>query len=327
MKLAVLSNNEKLFESISSRVMTDGFTCTRFSDEIRLARAALRSEFAAILLDASRGLDALRPALRRHKRPGEHQLPVIVIALRADSNDIEIAFELGADDVVTEPLDHRELLARVRCAARRSAPLAAALDRGRIELGTYRFENTECSAYLGGKPVALANREFALAWLLFSRPGEFVSRREIAAAVWTSSEDVVGRSLEQHVYKLRKKLRLNGDHGITLRTRYALGYRIELHDTTRPALEIAAPPRDDARPLNPLRDATARGQASLSYLKDELRLAPRPLAMHATPREDSLLRRRRDDLPLSVEDLAHREAMLRLRRAAPQQLNPLGTNS
>ncbi|MET0383859.1 MAG: response regulator transcription factor [Burkholderiaceae bacterium] len=343
MKLAILTNNEKLFESINARAMIDGCACTRYADEIRLARAALRNEFDAILLDASTGLDAVRPALKRHKRLGEHQTPVLVIALRADSSDIEIAFELGADDVVTAPLDHRELLARVRCAARRVAPVEALLDVGRIELGAYRFENAECAAYVHGKPVALANREFALAWLLFSRPGEFVTRREIAAAVWTSSEDVVGRSLEQHVYKLRKKLGLNGDHGIALRTRYALGYRIELHASRKLAADMPNLARIDARPAaaaaaRPVAHypthPTARPMGLPARREEELRSESMwrrraddhlrdalPEIFPAARRDELLLRRRRDDVPLNVVVAqAEREALFGLSNESSQQL-------
>ncbi len=313
MKLAILSNNAKLFESVSSRAAADGFVCTRFADEIRLARAALRHEFSAILIDAGAGLDTVRPALRRHKRSTEHRTPVLVIALRADSNDIEIAFELGADDVVTAPLDYRELFARVRCAARRVAPVAASQDLGRIELGPYRLENAECAAYIDGKPIALANREFALAWMLFSRPGDFVTRREIAAAVWLSSEDVVGRSLEQHVYKLRKKLCLNGEYGIALRTRYALGYRIDLNAKPEELEADASDARGRADAERPRafpapayhEEAEPRPQAAPQRRAEEHRAEARPtevnldviVGMH---HEDTLSRRRRDDFRIGA---------------------------
>jgi DNA-binding response OmpR family regulator len=80
--------------------------------------------------------------------------------------------------------------------------------------------------------VRLTPREFAVAWLLFSHDGQYVSRRQIAGAVWSSSEDIIGRSLEQHIYKLRKKLELQGAHGCRLQTMYAHGYRIEVADTS-----------------------------------------------------------------------------------------------
>ncbi|MEJ2768817.1 winged helix-turn-helix domain-containing protein [Mycetohabitans sp. B46] len=49
----------------------------------------------------------------------------------------------------------------------------------------------------------------------------------MAGAVWRSPEDVVARTLRQHIDKLRQKLELNGAHGVQLRTLYRCGYRLE----------------------------------------------------------------------------------------------------
>ena len=102
-----------------------------------------------------------------------------------------------------------------------------------------------------GEPIRLTTREFAIAWLLFSRPGEYASRRHIAGAVWSSSEDIVGRTLEQHIYKLRKKLDLSGQHGIHLRTMYAHGYRVEMAEVKEvdPESSPLAPAPSNVTPL------------------------------------------------------------------------------
>ncbi|WP_337690240.1 winged helix-turn-helix domain-containing protein [Mycetohabitans sp. B46] len=57
--------------------------------------------------------------------------------------------------------------------------------------------------------------------------GHHVSRAHMAGAVWRSPEDVVARTLRQHIDKLRQKLELNGAHGVQLRTLYRCGYRLE----------------------------------------------------------------------------------------------------
>jgi DNA-binding winged helix-turn-helix (wHTH) protein len=81
---------------------------------------------------------------------------------------------------------------------------------------------------IDGEEIALTPREFAMAWMLFSNAGKFLSRAQIASSVWGACEEVAGRSIEQHIYKLRKKLRLSGQGGANLKTVYALGYKLDL---------------------------------------------------------------------------------------------------
>ncbi len=92
--------------------------------------------------------------------------------------------------------------------------------------------------HVGTQTIDLTPREFAVAWILFSRCGEYVSRRQMAGAVWSSSDDIVGRTLEQHIYKLRKKLELNGTRGVQLRAVYARGYQLDVADVATSA-EVA----------------------------------------------------------------------------------------
>ncbi|WP_415869406.1 winged helix-turn-helix domain-containing protein [Burkholderia ubonensis] len=79
---------------------------------------------------------------------------------------------------------------------------------------------------INSRCVKLTGKEFEIAWLLFSHKNEEVNRRQISMAVWGTSEDVVGRSIEQYVYRLRSKLNLDGEFGVRLETLYARGYKV-----------------------------------------------------------------------------------------------------
>ncbi len=70
-------------------------------------------------------------------------------------------------------------------------------------------------------------------------PGTFLSRQQIASAVWGTDASVVGRSIEQHIYRLRKKLRCGVETGVEIKTIYARGYQLTIHhadqvQTSRP---------------------------------------------------------------------------------------------
>ncbi|MBW0446263.1 response regulator transcription factor [bacterium M00.F.Ca.ET.228.01.1.1] len=236
MKLAVMTRSATLFGLICRCFEADGAVCHRFADDVAFARAIYRDEYSAILIDADTGLNPLRPVLARRACYADRRAPLIVIGAGHDREAIGRLFDAGADDVVLSPVDAREVMLRVHLALLR-AQLQSADSSDMLECGVYRLDRRTCTVHVDSHAVRLTPREFAIAWLLFSRRGEYVSRRQIAGAVWSRSEDIIGRTLEQHIYKLRKKLELNGPWGVHLRTLYAHGYRIEMTDTADAALD------------------------------------------------------------------------------------------
>ncbi|MGF6240718.1 DNA-binding response OmpR family regulator [Paraburkholderia sp. GAS38] len=232
LKFAVMTTNSNLFNLICQCFGDDTIECCRFHDDVALSRAIYREDYHAILVDAATGIDSTRAVFARRACYGDRRAPLIVVGSFADRDSIERAFEAGADDVVLSPVDRSELAVRTFLALRRFQSTPAAPTEESAALGPYKLDRRAGVVLVNDRIVRLTVREFAIAWLLFSRAGEYVSRRQIAGAIWSSTEDIVGRTLEQHIYKLRKKLELNGSSGVQLRTMYAHGYRIELCDST-----------------------------------------------------------------------------------------------
>ncbi|WP_260858222.1 response regulator transcription factor [Paraburkholderia sp. BCC1885] len=232
LKFAVMTTNSNLFNLICQSFGDDTIECCRFHDDVALSRAIYREDYHAILVDAATGIDSTRAVFARRACYGDRRAPLIVVGSFADRDSIERAFEAGADDVVLSPVDRSELAVRTLLALRRFQSTPAAPTEDSAALGPYKLDRRAGVVLVNERIVRLTVREFAIAWLLFSRAGEYVSRRQIAGAIWSSTEDIVGRTLEQHIYKLRKKLGLNGSSGVQLRTMYAHGYRVELCDST-----------------------------------------------------------------------------------------------
>lgn len=232
MKLAIYTHDSALFHLIQTCLVGDDVICTRYREDVDLARALHREEFSAIVFDASAGMDASHPVLARRACFGDRRAPLIAIGEFFAHDRAIAALSAGADDIVLKPVDPRELRLRVLLAVHRFTGGPAESGKPQpagdeIGMGIYRLSRRNGSVEMNGKGVRLTTREFAIAWVLFSQQGNYVTRRAIAATVWGSSEEIVGRTLEQHIYKLRKKLLLDGACGIVLRTMYAHGYRIE----------------------------------------------------------------------------------------------------
>jgi len=205
--------------------MQAGAECVHFSSEVVLFRALLRQKFDLIFIDLDvepTPDDAIVSWL--NCRSG-NDTPVLAMSPIRDAHMTALVLNAGADDLLVRPFEPVELLARANALVRRSNPRSV---RRRIELAGFSLDRESSKFSYLGTPIMLTSREFGLAWMFFSSPGVYISRETIGMSLWSSDSEVAGRTIEQHVYKLRKKLQLGTERGVSIRTAYGQGYRLEL---------------------------------------------------------------------------------------------------
>lgn len=226
MKFAILTKDVRLFEQVRGCFHEDRFTCDIFHDEISLIRGIKRAAYDLILLDADMDCSKENPVFSWINCHSGHGTPIILLGHFRDPASMTAVTESGAADFVTRPIDIRELYARSLMVLRRSDRLRSSIDR--CVVSNYTLDKDAGTIHHDNIPVKLTSREFSMAWLFFSNPGVYFSRKQIATMVWGSDIDIVERTLEQHIYKLRKKLALCKNDNVTLRTIYSLGYKLEV---------------------------------------------------------------------------------------------------
>lgn len=203
-----------------------GFRCEHFPNAARFLQRIVREPVDLVLLDWGLpdlpGIDVLR-----RLREGLHaRLPVIFVTARGDEDDLTYALAAGADDYLVKPLQVRQLTARVGAVMRRYRATESPGDE--IAVARLRLDRRRRAAFVDGEEVALTPREFELAWRLLSANGQLLSRSEIVSALWGAPQAVDTRSLDSHIYRLRRKLLLDPDHGFRLSSVYGHGYRLEV---------------------------------------------------------------------------------------------------
>jgi DNA-binding response OmpR family regulator len=146
-------------------------------------------------------------------------IPVIFVTAKDQIADKVKGLKLGADDYIVKPFEALELLARVEAVLRRTKPVKR----------KFTIENTvinldEHLVTVDNKPVNLTNREFELLEVLINNCNLALSREKLLNLVW--GHDYFGdtRTVDVHITKLRKKLRLENH----IKTVYKLGYRLEM---------------------------------------------------------------------------------------------------
>ena len=198
-----------------------GFRVTTAADG-REGLARFRDgSFAVVVLDVMLpGLDGLEVcrAIR-----AESRVPIVMLSARADTVDVVVGLELGADDYVTKPFELPELVARLRAALRRAtdAPSDAVLAVGDLEIDPAGFRVLK-----NGREIPLTATEFRLLLELARRPRQVFTRELLLQRVWGYEYLGDSRLVDVAVQRLRGKIEDDPKEPRVVVTVRGVGYRL-----------------------------------------------------------------------------------------------------
>jgi DNA-binding response OmpR family regulator len=132
------------------------------------------------------------------------QVPVIVVTAQDDDRTVVKALDSGADDYLVKPFGGEQLAARIRAVLRRVAAAEAA--DAVIQVAELQIDPITRRVSLADHQLELSRKEFDLLWLLASRVGEVVTKRDLLAGVWGQPFGGADRTVDVHLSWLRRKL-------------------------------------------------------------------------------------------------------------------------
>jgi two-component system KDP operon response regulator KdpE len=152
-------------------------------------------------------------------------VPVVMLTARDDPMDKVKGLELGADDYVTKPFNHLELMARVRAVLRRHdlpppATRAPSFRSGELEVDFARGE-----ARLRGERIDLTPTEYKLLYHLVRNAGHVLQHGTLLAKVWGREYVDETDYVRVYIRRLREKLGDDPEHPRYIQTERRLGYR------------------------------------------------------------------------------------------------------
>jgi DNA-binding response OmpR family regulator len=161
---------------------------------------------------------------RRLRNEGS-RVPIIMLTAKSDTIDKVVGLELGADDYVTKPFEVRELLARIGAHLRRSEISAQEAPKDRFEFPGLTIDLGRRQVFRDSEEVLLTLTEFNLLALLASRPGQVMSRGELLRRVWGYEVEIETRTVDAHVYRLRRKIEPDPEKPTYIHSVPGIGYR------------------------------------------------------------------------------------------------------
>lgn len=210
-----------------------------------------------LMLPGIAGLEVLRTLRSRDETKN---LPVVVLTARRDEEDRIKGLELGADDYVTKPFNHLELLARVKAVLRRLDMPAPGARVPSFRSGDLEMDFARQELRLAGSRVDLTPTEYKLLYHLVRNAGYVLTHGMLLAKVWGREYVDEVDYLRVYVRRLRDKLGDDPDRPRYIRTERGLGYRfLVAREGSRVAAETDDQPQDGPEP--PLRRGTPTGRA------------------------------------------------------------------
>jgi two-component system KDP operon response regulator KdpE len=150
-------------------------------------------------------------------------VPVIMVTVRDDELSKVQGLELGADDYVTKPFSHLELLARVRAVLRRAQTLPLAHEHP-FASGDIQVDFARRELIVRGEPVALTGTEYRLLYHLVRNAGQVMTHEALLARVWGRDYTDEISYLKSYINRLRNKLERDPRHPDYILTEYGVGY-------------------------------------------------------------------------------------------------------
>jgi two-component system response regulator RegX3 len=223
-RVLIVEDEESIADPLSYMLRREGFEVTVAESGPDALSSFDRTGADLVLLDLMLpGLSGTEVCRALRQRSG---VPIIILTARDSEVDKVVGLELGADDYVTKPFSHRELVARIRAVLRRGGEpeelLTAALEAGPVRMDVERHTVT-----VDGTTISLPLKEFDLLELLLRNAGRVLTRGQLIDRVWGA--DYVGdtKTLDVHVKRLRSKLEPDPANPKYLLTVRGLGYKFE----------------------------------------------------------------------------------------------------
>ncbi len=225
-QVLVVDDDDEIRKLLARYMRDQGFRVLLASKCAEVRERMVTNQIDLIILDVmlpdGSGLD-----LCRDLRASRSDIPIILLTALKEDVDRIIGLEIGADDYMAKPFNPRELVARIRAVLRRGRSSSAVSNVAHL----YHFEGFVADAHsrsvidASGKDISLTGAEFDLLITFLDRPGRVLSRDQLLDLTRGNDGDVLDRSIDVLVSRLRRKLS-DGGGGSIFKTVRNGGYQL-----------------------------------------------------------------------------------------------------
>jgi len=157
------------------------------------------------------------------------QVPIIVLSVRSDDDEIVAALDMGADDYVTKPFSVDVLLARIHANLRKS--VVREVGEAEVSNGPLRIDLVSHQVYVKDKLVPFTPKEYDLLRYFIVNRGKMLTHKEILKEVWGAAHGEDKQYLRVFVGQIREKIEEDPSQPQLIKTEAGIGYRMDVTDS------------------------------------------------------------------------------------------------
>jgi DNA-binding response OmpR family regulator len=230
-RVLVVEDEAEIRELIVLHLMREGLNVDAVESAEQAVDFISENKYVLIALDwmlpGQSGVQLLKDL-----RQSQSNISILMVTAKAESQNIIEGLEAGADDYLTKPFEIGVLLARVRALIRRSEREQSNSQNKlktatQIQFGPLSMNSDTFEVKSGDELLALTPSEFKLLLTMAQNRGRVLTRDSLIEHVQGEGVSVVGRTVDTHIFGLRKKLGLASEMIETVR---GIGYRIKMDD-------------------------------------------------------------------------------------------------
>ena len=222
----VVDDEKEIRDAIDIYLRGEGINVIKAGDGFEALEILDKEDIHLVVLDIMMpNLDGMRTCLKIRE---SRNIPIILLSAKSEDSDKILGLNIGADDYVTKPFNHLELVARVKSQLRRyDYPLNRENTQDLIVIKDLTIDTVNKQVSLRGENIKLTATEYKILTLLASHPGRIFSIKEIYERVWEEPFYKSENTVTVHIRRMREKIEINSKEPEYIKVVWGLGYKID----------------------------------------------------------------------------------------------------
>lgn len=224
-RVLIVEDEPEIRQLVALHLKREGFDVRELADGLDALKLLDREAFELVILDwMVPGRSGLEITRWMRSQPRFLKTAILMVTAKTEPEHVATGLDAGADDYLAKPFDTIVLMARVHALLRRGQWLKSQAEAGsELRLGDLVLFPEGHEAFLHGERLDLTKSEFRLLETLLQNRGRVLSRESLINEIQGDGVNVVGRTVDTHVFGIRKKLGSCADLIETIR---GVGYRV-----------------------------------------------------------------------------------------------------
>ena len=222
----VVDDEKEIRDAIDIYLRGEGINVIKAGDGFEALEILDKEDIHLVVLDIMMPkLDGMRTCLKIRE---SRNIPIILLSAKSEDSDKILGLNIGADDYVTKPFNHLELVARVKSQLRRyDYPLNRENTQDLIVIKDLTIDTVNKQVSLRGENIKLTATEYKILTLLASHPGRIFSIKEIYERVWEEPFYKSENTVTVHIRRMWEKIEINSKEPEYIKVVWGLGYKID----------------------------------------------------------------------------------------------------